>query len=102
MLAMSPEQHLQLGTSFVRRFAKHSCHNRVSKRVTVVLADEGLVVDVVVGFDLQVVAVVTFAPEDGAQLLDTLASGGSFGFLVGHSWIVGGWWWSWCMGSDQL
>jgi hypothetical protein len=89
MLATSPENRLQLVASFVRRFAKHSCHDWIPESVTIVFADEGLVVDVVVGFDLQVVAVVTFALEDGAQLLDTLASGGSFGFLVGHGWMDG-------------
>jgi hypothetical protein len=84
MLATDPEPHLQFVASFVCRIAKHSRHNRISKRLTIVLADEGLVVDVVVSLDLQVVAVVTFFPEDGAVFLNALTLGGSFGFLVGH------------------
>lgn len=61
MLAPDPEPHLQLVASFVCRTAKHSRHDRTSKRVASVLADKGLVVNVVVSLNLQVVAVFTFS-----------------------------------------
>lgn len=88
MLVFHPEPHLQLVTGFVGRISDHGCHTQIPERVTVVLADEGLEFDVVVGFDFQVVAVVAFSPEDGAEFLDALALRGSFGFLVGHGWMI--------------
>lgn len=67
MLVFHPEPHLQLVTGFVGRISDHGCHTQIPERVTVVLADEGLEFDMVVGFDFQVVAVVAFFSQRMVQ-----------------------------------
>jgi hypothetical protein len=52
LLAVERKLLLQLVVRFVLRIAKHSCHDPRPKRIAVVFADEALVVNVVVGFDI--------------------------------------------------